>query len=247
MVGAEALMRWQRGNTLVPPGDFIPLAEESGLILPLSEWALREAARQARLWKNSFGFDNAIAVNLPSRMFERSDLVDQIHQNALTYGIPHRMVQLEITETGLMKELQSVIPALHQLREIDVEVAIDDFGTGYSSLAYLTRMPISHLKVDRCFVSDLLEGGESEAIVRAVLAMARSLGLRVTAEGVETLEQARALKAMACDCLQGFYFSRPVAAPAVPALLARHWALEEGGARGQEAGKGRALPLTVGR
>ena len=164
MVGAEALMRWQRGHTLVPPGDFIPLAEESGLILPLSEWALREAARQARIWQNSFGFADSIAVNLPCRVFERSDLVDQIHKNAMTYGIPHRMVQLEITETGLMKELHSVIPSLHKLKDINVEVAIDDFGTGYSSLAYLTILPISELKIDRSFVHDL---GVTPQVARA--------------------------------------------------------------------------------
>jgi predicted signal transduction protein with EAL and GGDEF domain/CheY-like chemotaxis protein len=211
MVGAEALMRWQRGDMLVPPGDFIPLAEESGLILPLSEWALREAARQARLWKNSFGFDNAISVNLPSRLFERSDLVDQIHQNALTYGIAHRMIQLEITETGLMKELQSVIPALHQLKEIDVEVAIDDFGTGYSSLAYLTTLPISELKIDRSFVRDLGVTPQSSGIVTAIIAVARSLNLRVIGEGVETLRQMEVLHRLGCSLMQGFLFSRPIA------------------------------------
>ena len=212
MVGAEALMRWQRGGTLVPPGDFIPLAEESGLIVPLSEWALREAARQARIWKNSFGFDNAISVNLPSRMFERSDLVEQIHRNAQTYGIPHRMVQLEITETGLMKELQSVIPSLHQLKEIAVEVAIDDFGTGYSSLAYLPALPISELKIDRSFVHDLGVTPQSSGVVTAIIAVARSLNLRVIGEGVENLRQMEVLHRLGCSLMQGFLFSRPIPA-----------------------------------
>ncbi len=210
MVGAEALMRWQRGDTLVPPGDFIPLAEESGLIVPLSEWALREAARQARLWKNSFDFDDAISVNLPSRMFERSDLVDQIHRNALAHGIAHRMVQLEITETGLMKELQSVIPSLHQLKDISVEVAIDDFGTGYSSLAYLTTLPISELKIDRSFVRDLGVTPQSSGIVTAIIAVARSLNLRVIGEGVESLRQMEVLHRLGCSLMQGFLFSRPI-------------------------------------
>jgi predicted signal transduction protein with EAL and GGDEF domain/CheY-like chemotaxis protein len=210
MVGVEALMRWQRGNTLVPPGDFIPLAEESGLIVPLSEWALREAARQARLWQNSFGFDDAISVNLPSRVFERTQLVEQLHHNAQAYGIPHRMVKLEITETGLMKELQSVIPSLHQLKEIDVEVAIDDFGTGYSSLAYLTTLPISELKIDRSFVRDLGVTPQSSGVVTAIIAVARSLKLRVIGEGVETLRQMEVLHRLGCSLMQGFLFSRPI-------------------------------------
>jgi predicted signal transduction protein with EAL and GGDEF domain/CheY-like chemotaxis protein len=212
MVGAEALMRWQRNGVLVPPGDFIPLAEESGLILPLSEWALREAARQARIWQNSFQFGDSIAVNLPSRVFERSDLVDQIHQNALSYGIPHRMVQLEITETGLMKELQSVIPSLHRLKDINVEVSIDDFGTGYSSLAYLTTLPISELKIDRSFVRDLGVTPQSSGIVTAIIAVARSLNLRVIGEGVESLRQMETLHRLGCSLMQGFLFSRPIAA-----------------------------------
>ncbi|MBN8493897.1 MAG: EAL domain-containing protein [Burkholderiales bacterium] len=210
MVGAEALMRWQRGNALVPPGDFIPLAEESGLIVPLSEWALREAARQARIWKNSFGFDDAISVNLPSRVFERGQLVDQLHRNAMQYGIPHRMVRLEITETGLMKELQSVIPSLLQLKDINVDVAIDDFGTGYSSLAYLTTLPISELKIDRSFVRDLGVTPQSSGIVTAIIAVARSLNLRVIGEGVESLRQMEVLHRLGCSLMQGFLFSRPI-------------------------------------
>ena len=219
MVGAEALMRWQRGGALVPPGDFIPLAEESGLILPLSEWALREAARQARIWQNSFEFADSIAVNLPCRVFERSDLIDQIHHNALNFGIPHRMVQLEITETGLMKELHSVIPSLHRLKDINVEVAIDDFGTGYSSLAYLTTLPISELKIDRSFVRDLGVTPQSSGIVTAIIAVARSLNLRVVGEGVETLRQMEVLHRLGCSLMQGFLFSRPIPAEDVERWL----------------------------
>ncbi|MEP7057122.1 MAG: diguanylate cyclase, partial [Caldimonas sp.] len=122
MVGAEALMRWRRNGVLVPPGDFIPLAEETGLITPLSEWAIREAARQARVWQDHFGFADSIAVNLPSRLFERTDLVEYIHNAVTTYGVPHHAIELEITETGLMKDLQNVIPSLHRLNEIGVEI-----------------------------------------------------------------------------------------------------------------------------
>jgi len=210
MVGAEALMRWQRGATLVPPGDFIPLAEETGLIVPLSEWALKEAARQAKVWSVNFGFADSIAVNLPNRMFERTDLVEHIHQCVSAYGVPHRAIQLEITETGLMKDLQNVIPSLHRLTEIGVEISIDDFGTGYSSLAYLTTLPISELKIDRSFVRDLGITPQSSAVVTAIIALARSLGLRVIAEGVENLRQMEVLHRLGCGVMQGFLFSRPI-------------------------------------
>jgi len=210
MVGAEALMRWQRGSTLVPPSDFIALAEETGLIVPLSEWALREAARQAKIWTLNFGFADSIAVNLPNRMFERSDLVETIHQAVSAVGVSHRSIQLEITETGLMKELQNVIPSLHRLTEIGVEISIDDFGTGYSSLAYLTTLPISELKIDRSFVRDLGITPQSSAVVTAIIALARSLGLRVIAEGVENLRQMEVLHRLGCTVMQGFLFSRPI-------------------------------------
>jgi diguanylate cyclase (GGDEF)-like protein len=209
MVGAEALMRWRRNGVLVPPADFIPLAEETGLIIPLSEWAIREAARQARVWQDSFGFADSIAVNLPNRLFERTDLVEHIHQAVTTYGVPHRAIELEITETGLMKDLQNVIPTLHRLNEIGVEISIDDFGTGYSSLAYLTTLPISELKIDRSFVRDLGLTPQSSAVVTAIIALARSLGLRVIAEGVENLRQMEVLHRLGCGVMQGFLFSKP--------------------------------------
>ncbi|HEX3142109.1 MAG TPA: EAL domain-containing protein, partial [Rhizobacter sp.] len=208
MVGVEALMRWQRGSVLVPPGDFIPLAEETGLIIPLSEWAIREAARQARLWQDSFGFADSIAVNLPNRLFERTDLVENIHQAVTLYGVPHHAIELEITETGLMKDLQNVIPSLHRLNEIGVEISIDDFGTGYSSLAYLTTLPISELKIDRSFVRDLGMTPQSSAVVTAIIALARSLGLRVIAEGVENMRQMEVLHRLGCVVMQGFLFSK---------------------------------------
>ncbi|MGQ3094948.1 MAG: putative bifunctional diguanylate cyclase/phosphodiesterase [Roseateles sp.] len=218
MVGAEALMRWQRGNVLVPPADFIPLAEETGLIVPLSEWALKEAARQAKLWQLQFGFSDSIAVNLPSRLFERTDLVEHIHQCVSAYGVPHRSIQLEITENNLMKDLQNVIPSLHRLNEVGVEISIDDFGTGYSSLAYLTTLPISEVKVDRTFVRDLGITPQSSAVVTAIIALARALGLRVVAEGVETLRQMEVLHRLGCSLMQGFLFSK-----ALPADELERW------------------------
>ena len=210
MVGVEALMRWQRRGKLVPPADFIPLAEETGMIVPMSEWALRESARQARIWQDAFGFADSIAVNMPSRLFERSDLVEHIHQCVTQFGVPHRAIQLEITEDNLMKELQNVIPALHRLTEIGVAISIDDFGTGYSSLAYLTTLPISELKIDRSFVRDLGITPKSSAVVTAIIALARSLTLQVVAEGVETLRQMEVLHRLGCGVMQGFLFSRAV-------------------------------------
>jgi EAL domain-containing protein (putative c-di-GMP-specific phosphodiesterase class I) len=208
MVGVEALMRWQRGGVLVPPGDFIPLAEETGLIVPLSEWAVREAARQAKIWQQQFGFADSIAVNLPSRLFERSDLVENIHQSVAAYGVPHKAILLEITENNLMKDLHNVSLSLHRLNEIGVEISIDDFGTGYSSLAYLTTLPISELKIDRSFVRDLGITPQSSAVVSAIIALARSLGLRVIAEGVENLRQMDVLHRLGCGVMQGFLFAK---------------------------------------
>ena len=221
MVGAEALMRWQRGNVLVAPADFIPLAEETGLIVPLSEWALKEAARQAKLWSLQFGFSDSIAVNLPSRLFERTDLVEHIHQCVSAYGVPHRSIQLEITENNLMKDLQNVIPSLHRLNEVGVEISIDDFGTGYSSLAYLTTLPISEVKIDRTFVRDLGITPQSSAVVTAIIALARALGLRVIAEGVETLRQMEVLHRLGCSLMQGFLFSKPLPADELERWIAQ--------------------------
>ncbi|NWG75930.1 MAG: EAL domain-containing protein [Rubrivivax sp.] len=212
VVGVEALMRWQRGATLVPPADFIPLAEETGLIVPMSEWLLREAARQARAWQVGFGFETTIAVNMPTRIFERSDLVERIHDAVATYGIAASSLLLEITENNLMKNLQDVMPSLHRLTEIGVEVSVDDFGTGYSSLAYLGTLPISEVKIDKAFVRDLGITPKGSAVIAAIIALARSLGLRVIAEGVESLRQVDELHRLGCSLMQGYQFSRPVPA-----------------------------------
>jgi EAL domain-containing protein (putative c-di-GMP-specific phosphodiesterase class I) len=214
----EALMRWQRQGRLVPPAEFIPLAEDTGLIVPMSEWALREASRQARQWIDAFGFDEAIAVNMPSRLFERSDLVERIHEYVSLAGVPHRMIHLEMTEDSLMKDLQGVIPSIHRLKDIGVELSIDDFGMGYSSLSYLSQLPIAELKIDRSFVRELDLAPKSTAVVTAIIALARALGLRVVAEGVETDRQLRVLQRLGCSVMQGFKFSR-----ALPADELQRW------------------------
>ncbi len=218
MVGVEALMRWQRGDTLMAPGQFIPLAEDNGLIVPMSEWALREAAKQAKVWRQRFGFDSTISVNLPTTMFSRTDLIENIHEAVTSQGVPHSVLRLEITEDNLMKDLQSVIPALHRLNEIGVEVSIDDFGTGTSSLSRLSTLPIAELKIDRSFVRDLGITPQSPAIVSAIIALAKALGLRVVAEGVEMLRQMEVLQRLGCSVMQGYMFCRPVSGQAL-----EHW------------------------
>ena len=236
MVGVEALMRWQRGDTLMAPGQFIPLAEDNGLIVPMSEWALREAAKQAKVWRQRFGFDSTISVNLPTTMFSRTDLIENIHDAVTSQGVPHSVLRLEIIEDNLMKDLQSVIPALHRLNEIGVEVSIDDFGTGSSSLSRLSTLPIAELKIDRSFVRDLGITPQSPAIVSAIVALAKSLGLRVVAEGVEMLRQMEVLPRPGCSVMQGYLFCRPM-----PGADLEHW-LETAGLPRQGDPVAPALP-----
>ncbi|MEX8495082.1 putative bifunctional diguanylate cyclase/phosphodiesterase [Sphaerotilus sp.] len=207
VVAVEALMRWRRNGALVQPGEFIPLAEETGLIVPMSEWAIGEVARQIGVWRDVHGVELSVAVNLPSRAFERSDLVDLVRTATERHGLAPRALELEITETGLMQNLDRVIPDLYRLTQIGVEIAIDDFGTGYSSLAYLTQLPISELKIDRSFVRDLGVKRQSAAVVTAVIALARSLDLKVVAEGVETVLQRDVLLRLGCDEMQGNLFA----------------------------------------
>ena len=219
----EALIRWthpQRG--LVSPLEFISMAEENGLIERIGLWVLRTACAQTAAW-NAQGLRLGIAVNLSPAQFADSALPEKVLLTLAQTGLDPSLLELEVTEGSLMVNSVATRAALQTLRDHGVHIALDDFGTGFSSLSYLTRMPIGNIKIDKCFVNGLLGGGESTAIISAVLAMAHSLGMRVTAEGVETAEQAVALQAMGCDSLQGFHFSRPVMASAIPALVLRQW------------------------
>lgn len=222
----EALIRWHhpvRGT--VSPVDFIARAEQTGLIERIGQWVLRTACADAARW-NRDGRRVGVAVNLSPVQFRDPGLLQSVVDALMQTGLAPELLELEFTEGALMENSAATITTLHALRALGVRIALDDFGTGYSSLSYLTRMPISNLKVDRSFISGLLDGGDNDAIVRAILAMAHSLGMRVTAEGVETLEQARELMSMACHSLQGYFFSRPVASEAIPALLGRSWLLD---------------------
>lgn len=222
IVGVEALVRWHHPvRGMIAPSDFIPVAEESGLIIPLGLWVLHTACRQAREWLDQ-GLDmGEMAVNISAHQFRQSDFVASVRRALSDTGLPAGRLELEITETAVMHSADSSVSTLAELKAMGVKLAIDDFGTGYSSLAYLRRFPIDRLKIDRAFVADLASDPDAASLVASIIALGRSLGLRLVAEGVETPEQADFLREMACERVQGFHFYRPVAADQVglPALL----------------------------
>jgi len=216
--GAEALLRWShptRGS--IPPAQFIPVAEACGLILPIGAWVLREACRQARAWVDAGLPATAISVNVSAMEFRNDNFLDDVLAVLRETGVEPRSLELELTESALMTRAESTAAILYTLRERGVLVAIDDFGTGYSSLSYLRKFPVDALKIDQSFVSQISSTGADTALVAAVIGIARSLNLRVVAEGVETPEQLAFLRAHQCDEAQGYYFSRPVP----PQLFAR--------------------------
>ena len=216
----EALVRWHHPTRgLVPPLDFIPLAEETGLIRALGRWVLGEACRQARAWQVA-GTPVAVAVNLTALEFQHPDLADEVAAALAAAGIEARWLRLEITESLAMRDVAATIATLGLLRAMGVVIAIDDFGTGYSSLAYLKRLPVGALKVDKAFIDGLGADDEDTAIVSAIITLGHTLGLRVIAEGVETVEQATLLRALGCDQAQGYHFARPLPAAALEELLA---------------------------
>ena len=213
IVGVEALLRWndpERG--LVEPGEFIPVAEDSRLILPIGEWVLRTACRDMKGWQSRGIAPPRIAINLSARQFLQHDLAETVQIALDESGVPGSALEIEITETTAMQNAEGSIAVMRELRALGVSIAIDDFGTGYSSLAYLKRFPISAVKIDGAFVSDIPANEGDVAIVSAVLGIARSMRLRVVAEGVETSEQFAFLRRKECDEAQGYYFGRPVSA-----------------------------------
>ena len=221
VVAVEALIRWSHPvHGLIPPLDFIPLAEQNGLIVPIGEWVLRTACADAARWRQA-GHLLSVGVNVSPAQFKDSNLVQTVHDTLVQTGLAPQMLVLELTESALMADDGATLATLNALRDSGVQFALDDFGTGYSSLSYLRRMPLNNVKIDRSFIKDLPHDSGNLAIVRAILSIADSLGFSVTAEGVETREQAGALAGMQCDLLQGYLIGRPVAAAALPAELAR--------------------------
>jgi diguanylate cyclase (GGDEF)-like protein len=211
--GVEALLRWrhpQRG--VIPPDRFIPLADESGLIVEIGAWVMREACSQGRIWHQQGMQDLSISVNVSAVQFAQPRLLETVRTTLEDTGFPAEKLVLEITESVLMKDAETTIGMLKALKNMGVRISMDDFGTGYSSLSYLKRFPIDIVKIDKSFVRDINDDEDDAAIIRVIIALARSLRLTTVAEGVETLEQLGFLRREQCDRFQGYYFSRPVEA-----------------------------------
>jgi EAL domain-containing protein (putative c-di-GMP-specific phosphodiesterase class I) len=220
IVGVEALIRWQHPDFgLIPPGRFMPFAEETGLILPVGEWVLHEACRQGRAWQSQGLAPLRVAVNISALQFRDPDFPGTVLAALRGSGLDARHLELELTESIIMQDAGRATNSLEQLKTLGLELAIDDFGTGYSSLSYLKRFPIDLLKIDQSFVRDITSDKDDAAITSAIIGLTHNLGLRTIAEGVETSEQLEFLERHGCDEVQGFLFSRPLAPEECTALL----------------------------
>jgi len=209
----ESLVRWNHPKKgLIPPAQFIPIAEDTNLIIPLGTWILEEACRQAQKWQNQYDDRPhlSIAVNLSIRQFQQKDLVETVANALAKSKLPSQRLVLEITENHMLQDTETTIKKLHELKELGVRLAIDDFGTGYSSLSYLQRFPVDIIKIDKSFIDKINHGQEGLALARAIIMMSESLGLRTVAEGIEQAEQAETLRHLGCAYGQGYYFSRPL-------------------------------------
>jgi EAL domain-containing protein (putative c-di-GMP-specific phosphodiesterase class I) len=206
---------------LVPPGKFIHILEDNGLIVPVGEWVVMEACRQLRVWSNEGVPVVPVALNLSGRQLQQSDLERRIRRIVAAAAIDPRLLELEITESVLMRNPEQAARLLRQLKEMGMRLSVDDFGTGYSSLAYLKSFPLDTLKIDRSFVKDVISSSDDAAIVQAIVALARSLKLATVAEGVESGSQLALLTAVGCDEYQGYYFSAPLVADKIASLLQR--------------------------
>jgi diguanylate cyclase (GGDEF)-like protein len=216
----EALIRWRHPERgIVPPDQFIPLAEESGLIVPIGEWVLREACRQQRVWQNQGLPRLRVAVNISALQFRRLDLVDTVARALNDAGIEARYLEIELTETAVMSDPEESVGILERLSRMGVIVSVDDFGTGYSSMSYLRRFPIDKLKIDRSFITNVMTSADDASIVQAIISLAHGLRLKVVAEGIESAEQVSFLRSLGCDQYQGFFFSRPVDAASFERML----------------------------
>jgi EAL domain-containing protein (putative c-di-GMP-specific phosphodiesterase class I) len=219
--GFEALIRWhhpERG--MISPAEFVPIAEDTGLIIQIGDWVIREACRQAVAWPGEL----SVAVNISPKQFSSPVLSNSIVQALAVSGLPPQRLELEITESIFIANIERTLGTLHGLRSLGVRISLDDFGTGYSSLSYLRSFPFDKLKIDQSFVRDLGEQGNAHAIIRAITTLADALGMETIAEGVEDSAQAEILRREGCRQIQGFLMSKPVAGSDVHALIARQFA-----------------------
>ncbi|MGA2492509.1 MAG: EAL domain-containing protein [Roseiarcus sp.] len=222
MFAVEALIRWRHPRLgLTPPDKFIPIAEESGLIVPIGDWALHEACRQNKAWQDAGLPPIAVSVNVSARQFRENHITGAVAEALAESGLEPKYLELELTESLIMQDVDRAIETMKALRALGVRLSIDDFGTGYSSLSALKRFPVERLKIDRSFIRDLPDDEDDRAVASAIISLGQKLSLRVIAEGVETEEQVAFLRENHCDEWQGYHFSRPVAADAIPALLGR--------------------------
>ncbi|WP_137008724.1 bifunctional diguanylate cyclase/phosphodiesterase [Aquitalea aquatilis] len=219
VLGVEALVRWQDGERLIAPAEFIPMAESSGLIVPLGEWVLHEACRQAVQWQQEHDSPLCVAVNISAVQFKRGNLEHTVAEALAHSGLPPQLLELELTETTLLHQTEAVLHTLSRLSELGVRLAIDDFGTGYSSLAYLKRLSVNKLKIDQSFIRHLTEDADDGNIVCAIIEMARKMQLQTLAEGVESQQIADLLRQMGCEQAQGYHFARPLTAAQLHADL----------------------------
>lgn len=222
IIGAEALLRWQHSKLgLLLPNQFIPVAEETGQIVPIGEWVLKSACLQAKTWQSIHPMSIRVAVNLSARQFNQHNLADTVSQVLQASELDPNLLVIEMTETNIMEDVASTIASLQALKSLGIQLAVDDFGTGYSSLNYLKRFPIDTLKIDRSFVTDITNDVNDAAIAKAIIALAQSLQLKVVAEGVETAAQLQFLKQSGCQAVQGYLFSPPVTAAEFAQLLSQ--------------------------
>ena len=220
--GAEALVRWEhpeRGE--ISPAEFIPLAEETGLVLQIGQWVLREACAQRQLWTEAGKTPFPIAINCSAVQFTRGDVIGDIDEAIASSGLDPRWLEVELTESLLLQDIDSGIDALQRMKRLGIQIAIDDFGTGFSSLSYLKRLPVDKLKIDRSFVTDLASDSGDAAIVSAIVTLSSNLGLTVVAEGVENDEQFEILRGYGCHEAQGYLIGRPMAVGMFESWLAR--------------------------
>jgi EAL domain-containing protein (putative c-di-GMP-specific phosphodiesterase class I) len=204
----------------VSPAQYIPIAEETGLIVPIGKWVIEQACAQIALWRQEGLGDIEVSINLSALQLRDSGLVDALEASLRRHAIPNGVLEIEITESTLMESVEANLQKLQAIRRLGVGLAIDDFGTGYSSLNYLSRFPLDKLKVDRSFVHDMLDDPTDLAITRAIIGLGHTLGLKVVAEGVETAQEVDILRGADCDEFQGFFFARPMPAHELPAWLA---------------------------